>query len=93
MNETQQEIQQLMLELNEAKTKTRYHLFALVVTIVSFIGFITSIIGNRPDISLAWMIMQGLCLLLMINNRSTPEELDAILKKLKRLEELQNREQ
>jgi len=93
MNELEKEIQQLTAKLNQSRVKGRFYLLSLLVQLFAFIGFVTETFSNRPDIAFIWLMLQLLGLLLMMNNRRRIPELLEIIEKLKRLEELQNRDQ
>lgn len=93
MNEIETEIQQLTAELNQFRVKGRFYLLSLLVQLFAFIGFVTETFSNRPDIAFIWLMLQLLGVLLMMNNRRRIPELLEIIEKLKRLEELQNRDQ
>ncbi len=90
MDDTQQEIQQLILELKESRIKGRFFLLSLLVQLIAFIGFMTELLNGRTEIAAIWTIMQMAGLLLMSNNRIPMSEYLEINKKLERLEELQN---
>lgn len=92
MDEREQEIQQLIMELNQFRTKGRFFLLALLIYLVAFIGFVTEMLSNRSDIAFIWTLLLIASLMLMMNNRRKIPELLEAIEILKRLEELQNRD-